>query len=204
MTKKEDKKKKTPSKKKNETKKNKEVERILIENFVDLQRVMAKLSERFDHLSMKISELLELFEESAKILVKKEIEMGKTDKYKEQLLTKIEKLLDQNKVIAKGLTLIHEHNLKNKENEEEDFLDPPPKIPVPIVAKSTPPMQRRFMPGPQMPSRQMFQQNSQMKQIPEQNQEYVKSPTVEEDDQKNNSQNQNKIQGNEHTFQMPQ
>ena len=115
MTKKKVTKKKTSSTiKKKKTSTNKNVERILVENFVDLQRVMAKLSERFDALTLKISELLELFEDSAKILVKKEIEYGKDKKYDEEILDKMEKLLNQNKIIAKGLTLIHEKGADNQ------------------------------------------------------------------------------------------
>ena len=47
------------------------MEKILIENFVSLQRVMTNLSEKFDGLSNNISKLLELFELSATALAKK-------------------------------------------------------------------------------------------------------------------------------------
>ncbi len=173
MTKKEVEKKKTISKKNVKPKKNKEVERILIENFVGLQRVMTKLSERFDHLSGKISELLELFEESAKVLVKKEIELGKSDKYKEELLNKVEKLLEQNKIIAKGLTLIHENN-----SNQEPELELPPAIPEPLPQKIFP-RRPQFIPPQRQPNLQR------PPQIPRENsQEYERSPTVDEDSEK--------------------
>ena len=90
-----------------EKKTNINAERILIENFVALQKVMANLSSKFDNLAEKLSKLLELFEISAKALAEKEfkIERGESDK---RVAEKLDKLLDQNKIIARGLTLLHE------------------------------------------------------------------------------------------------
>src|SRR3989344_1092464 len=85
-----------------------ETERLLVENFVALQKVMANLSQKFDTLTRQISELLKLFEDSAKVIVKNEIEKKKEDRGDKQLLDTMVSILDQNKVIAKGLTLIYE------------------------------------------------------------------------------------------------
>lgn len=85
----------------------KEIE-LLVENFVSLQKVMTHMSEKFDHLSRQISELLKLFEDSAKVIVKSEMEKKKEDHSDKQLLDTMISILDQNKVIAKGLTLIYE------------------------------------------------------------------------------------------------
>jgi len=101
----------------------KNIEHILMQNSVEMQKIMTKLIERFENLSNKISELLELFEDSAKILVKKEIETGKIDHLNEELLEKINKLMDQNKVIARGLSLIHEKKspeLKPQSRQEDN------------------------------------------------------------------------------------
>lgn len=86
------------------------VEKVLVENFVALQKVMANLSTKFDNLSGQISKLLELFEISAKTLVQKDFELGGKDSKK--MLEKIDNLLEQNKVIARGLTLLHEPETK--------------------------------------------------------------------------------------------
>jgi hypothetical protein len=83
------------------------INKILVENFVGIQRVMAELSEKFEKLSKQLSELLNLFEESAKTLVKKEFEIVKESPNIE-LNSKLDKLLDQNKIIARGLTMVHE------------------------------------------------------------------------------------------------
>lgn len=93
----------------------KNIEKILIENFADFQRVMLKLSNNFENLSKRISDLLDLFEDSAQILVKNEIESNKDKNYNKEILEKMDKILNQNKIIAKGLTLIHEKNLVTEE-----------------------------------------------------------------------------------------
>jgi len=85
----------------------KDTKKILVENFVSLQKVMTHLSERFDELSEQISRLLELFELSAGALAKKEINFTKPmDEAK--IMDKLESILDQNKTIARGLTLMYE------------------------------------------------------------------------------------------------
>lgn len=85
---------------------NREIQEALIENFVNLQRVLTNLSIKFDNLSDNISKLLQLFEISAKSFIKKT--EGTTVGEDRELLNKLDTLLDQNKTIAKGLTLIEE------------------------------------------------------------------------------------------------
>jgi hypothetical protein len=89
-------------------KKNQEVENILIENFVALQKVMSNLSVKFDSLTTQISKLLELFEMSAKALAEKDFDIEKNNRENAKILEKIENVLEQNKTIARGLTLMHE------------------------------------------------------------------------------------------------
>ncbi|MBU2612820.1 MAG: hypothetical protein KKB62_03810 [Nanoarchaeota archaeon] len=83
-------------------------ERLLVENFVSLQKVMANLTSKFDELSGQISELLKLFEDSARVIVKNEMAQKKEDKGEKQMLETMLSILDQNKIIAKGLTLMYE------------------------------------------------------------------------------------------------
>lgn len=96
------------------------VERILVENFVSLQKVMTDLSLKFDNLANQISKLLDLFEMSAKTLAEKEFSLEKDNKDNKKILEKIDNLVDQNKVIARGLALLHESN------PEENFQAPQP------------------------------------------------------------------------------
>ena len=107
-----------------------ELEKMLIENFVNLQKVLTNLSVKFESLSDQISKLLQLFEISAKSFVEGQTpEIGEKEKDKE-FLDKLDKLLEQNKVIAKGLTLMEE---KLRERIYSHQLSPEerPKYPSP-------------------------------------------------------------------------
>lgn len=97
-----------------------EIENALIDNFVKLQKVMTNLSIRFDSLSDNITKLLQLFEIAAKSFVQKQEEKGG----EADLLVKLDTLLDQNKTIAKGLTLIEE-KIRHKLEPPESFSDLP-------------------------------------------------------------------------------
>lgn len=84
------------------------IERVLVENFVSLQHVITNLAVKFDNLSSQISKLLELFEISAKALAEKgTLGEERTDK---KAVEKLDSLLEQNKIIAKGIALLHERN----------------------------------------------------------------------------------------------
>lgn len=85
------------------------MEKILIENFISMQKVMTNMAEKFDGLSKQLSKLLHLFENSAEALTEKEInlEFKGIDKQRE-VVDKLNIVLEQNKIIAKGLTLMHE------------------------------------------------------------------------------------------------
>ena len=96
------------------------VEKALVENFISLQRVMVNLSSRFDNLANEISKLLELFEISAKALAEKNFSIS-GDKGNEKIIQKIDTLLDQNKIIAKGLTLMHESNIRQPSGYQQQM-----------------------------------------------------------------------------------
>lgn len=84
------------------------IEKKLAENFIALQKVMVNLSIKFDTLSTQISKLLNLFEISAKALAEKEYAVKKETRDDTEILKRVDNLFQQNKVIAKGLTLLHE------------------------------------------------------------------------------------------------
>ena len=106
-------------------------EKILIENFVSLQKVMTHLSLKFDNLTKQISKLLELFEISAKALAEKDFNLGKGSEDK-KIIEKMDNLLDQNKIIAQGLTLMHEKIPEQKINY------PPAQAPQQILPTQAP------------------------------------------------------------------
>ena len=101
-----------------------ETEKLLVENFVSLQKVLVNLSGKFDDLTRQITELLKLFEESAKVIVKNEMEKKKDDKGERQLLDTMISILDQNKVIAKGLTLIYESMNESEPSQKSSSTAP--------------------------------------------------------------------------------
>jgi len=110
--------------------------RVLIENFVGLQKVMVNLSVKFDDLSNKISKLLELFEISAKTLAEKDLTIEKTARDDTRIIKEIGNLSEQNKVIARGLTLMH-----NRLSEEPgEPIERQPQMPFPAPSRN-PPMQ---------------------------------------------------------------
>ncbi|MBU2562472.1 MAG: hypothetical protein KKF68_02305 [Nanoarchaeota archaeon] len=84
------------------------VEKVLIENFVALQKVMTNLSSKFDNLANQISKLLELFEISAKALAEKGIDLGSDQKENKKILEKLNILSEQNRTLARGVALMHE------------------------------------------------------------------------------------------------
>jgi len=90
---------------------NREIQIALIDNFVSLQRVLTNVTVKFDTLSDNISRLLQLFEVSAKSFLEKYgdgLSSGTANNDDKDLIKKLDTLLEQNKTIAKGLTLIEE------------------------------------------------------------------------------------------------
>jgi hypothetical protein len=117
------------------------VEKILVENFVSLQKVMTNLAVKFDNLSDQISKLLELFEISAKAMAEKGYSMGEDKK----ILEKLDALLEHNKVIAKGIALLHERGMPEEQEvvimPQEQFSQPPPQR---IISRMPPQQQGKF------------------------------------------------------------
>lgn len=117
------------------------VENILIENFISLQKVMTNLSVKFDNLANQISKLLELFEISAKALAEKDYEIEKNSKENVKILEKIENVLEQNKTIARGLSLMHERisepRNSSSQMQEKSIINTPQKLPFRPIQKTS-------------------------------------------------------------------
>ncbi len=105
-----------------ETKKEDNSQRILIENFVALQKVMADLSGKINDLTSQMSRLLNVFEESAKALTEKGGKVGLgSDK---EVSAKLDQLLDQNKILAQGVALLHESNNQEPPQDQSAPMQP--------------------------------------------------------------------------------
>jgi hypothetical protein len=143
----------TPKSKSKKIPKNPNVEKVLIENFIALQKVMTNLAMKFDGLNIQISKLLELFEISAKTLAKKDITLNKGQS-DPKMVDKLDTLLDQNKIIARSLTLLH---------EIPESMPQPRQIPQPIP-QARPPQQLMRQPTPSQ-NPPMSLQSSPVKQM---------------------------------------
>ena len=114
-----------PRKKKEGTMTEKTLETKLVENLVELQKIHTNLLEKFDKLSGKIASLLNLFEMTAKTFADNPANQI-TQKDKE-FLEKIDKLLEQNKTIAKGLLLMEE-KIRSKPQAQPAQVQMPPQM----------------------------------------------------------------------------
>ena len=84
-----------------------ELDHEVLKNLVELQKVHINLAEKFDHLSKEISHLLALFELTARNFAKNVPQTAEYQKDKD-FLDKIDRLLEQNKVLAKGLSIMED------------------------------------------------------------------------------------------------
>lgn len=107
---------------------NREIQIALVENFVNMQKVLTNLSVKFDMLSDNMSRLLQVFEIAARNFIKKSDD-GTLTKDDKALLEKLDVLVDQNRTIAKGLTLVEE-KMRHKLYSEENTLKRLPPRPI--------------------------------------------------------------------------
>lgn len=112
----------------------KEIQIKLIENFADMQKVLTNLTIKLDVLSDNFTRLLLLFETSAKTFIESPAPQNIEDR---ETLKKLDTLLEQNKTIARGLTLVEEkirHKVYGEDKEKTDDLwqKPQPK-PLPRI-----------------------------------------------------------------------
>lgn len=92
-----------------------EREKILIDNFIGLQKVMVNLSMKFENLSDNITKLLGVFEASARDYV---INKGKSAPDKDrEYLSQLNTLIDQNKAISRGIMQLDERMRSTRQIE---------------------------------------------------------------------------------------
>lgn len=106
------------------------LEETMLHNLVELQKINTHLAERFDKLSYQISQLLALFEGAAKSFSS---HVPDTISEKDRdFLDKIDKLLEQNKTIAKGLMLMEERMRDRVHSPQQRFQPGLPESPRPL------------------------------------------------------------------------
>ncbi|MEK6898691.1 MAG: hypothetical protein AABW79_01185 [Nanoarchaeota archaeon] len=104
------------------------IEDTLLHNLTELQKVHIHLLERFDKLATNLSQLLALFETAAHSFSTQSPIVNEKDK---DFLEKIDRLLEQNKVIAKGLTLVEEKMRERLYGQNTPQQMPPQQVPRP-------------------------------------------------------------------------
>ena len=126
------------------TEKDVRLEHQILENLVELQKVHTNLAEKFDKLAEQITLLLALFEKAAHSFTSSPgNQVAEKDR---EFLDKVDKLLEQNKTIAKALTLVEERvrermygtppraqtiSTQPEQKEQEDYTPSPPAKPLP-------------------------------------------------------------------------
>ncbi len=113
-----------------------EVKEDILENLVDLQDVLSHLAVKVDDLTKNVEKLLKLFNEAAQSFKEPEHDLQNT----------IKTLLDQNRIIAKGISII-------EERLRTPYQQPPqmyPQYQAPPYQQAPPPTaQSRYTPFPQ-------------------------------------------------------
>lgn len=136
---------------------NSEIQQALIDNFISLQKVMTNLSIKFDELSSNITKLLQLFEISAKTFAERYStqELAPSSQVDAELVKKLNDLLDQNKVISRGIMLMEE-----KLREKNDYPEQMQQQQYPMMQQQPYPMMQQpmILPSMQQPMQQQFQQ----------------------------------------------
>ena len=97
---------KNPRRHKIKVRSSNQIPKALIDNLVGLQRVQTNLAEKLDAQTKQISELLKLFETTAKSFAENPAVL--TAERDKEFIDKINQLIEQDKVIAKGIVYIEE------------------------------------------------------------------------------------------------
>ena len=98
-------------------------EKLLFENFISIQRILANLASRIDETDKKLSKMLELFENASKSYSRAPTGMPSgvpqavQDARLKEISGRIDELLEQNKDIAKGIILLERVLSEKKEAE---------------------------------------------------------------------------------------
>ena len=132
--------KKKTTKKKTTTKKAPAIPKQLIENFVSLQKVQADLAEKLNNLAGQVTELLDIFKATATTFSEKPATL--TCERDNEFMKKINQLLEQDKIIARGVTHIDErmddlekaalgHELEHEEHPKEHHMTHTKPLPKP-------------------------------------------------------------------------
>ncbi len=109
------------------------LEEKMIENMNSLQKVQVQIAEKFDKLTNQLSDLLSLFESAAQTFAQDPLHQI-TDKDRE-FLEKVNQLIEQNKTIAKALTLMEEKLREKTQSYAPHYLARTPQKETPAQTR---------------------------------------------------------------------
>lgn len=92
---------------------------ILIQNEIEMQKILADLSLEIKNLTSELSNLVQIFKEASKTLSDEKISKDIEKEDMKNMGTKVDTLVDQNKTIAKGLLLMESAMRENLERKRE-------------------------------------------------------------------------------------
>ena len=92
---------------------------VLVQNQIELQKILADLSLEVKNLTSELSTLVELFREASKTLNDEKISKDIEKEDMKNIGDKVETLVDQNRTIAKGLLLMESAMRDTMEKKRE-------------------------------------------------------------------------------------
>jgi hypothetical protein len=116
---------------KKEVNKANSTEKLLLENFISLQKVLTDLSMRLDENSKKVSRLLELFElagksyDKTRMMPQSSSAVGISDLRLKEISDKLDSTMEQIQVIAKGIILLEDVIRTEKSGRTEEYRPKP-------------------------------------------------------------------------------
>jgi len=92
---------------------------VLVQNQVELQKILANLSLEIKDLTSELSNLVQLFKEASKTLSDEKISNDIEKEDLKNIGSRVETLVDQNRTIAKGLLLMESAMRDTMEKKSE-------------------------------------------------------------------------------------
>jgi hypothetical protein len=100
-------------------------QKLLLENFISLQKILTNLTVKIDETDKKLSKMLELFEAASKsygqgrMAPSAGVPQAVQDARLKEIAGKIDILMEQNRDIAKGIILLEQVTSERTETPEE-------------------------------------------------------------------------------------
>ncbi len=117
-----------------------EIHPIVLDNFVKLQNVLSNLAVKMDLLTRRIDDLVTIFENASKSFSEQDIHAEK------KTAKKIDLVLDQNKTIARGISILEE---RTRNQQPQPTIQPQQKFQQQVQSSIQP--QQQFQPSQEEP-----------------------------------------------------